>query len=50
MVIMVWGVGPILMASVECSGLEESILDCSHKSCDVIYCSHHNDAGVICER
>ncbi|XP_019861045.1 PREDICTED: scavenger receptor cysteine-rich domain superfamily protein-like, partial [Amphimedon queenslandica] len=44
------GAGPILMASVDCSGSEESILECSHRSCDIFSCSHYSDAGVTCER
>ena len=44
------GAGPILMASVDCSGSEESILECSHRSCNIFSCSHYSDAGVTCER
>ena len=44
------GVGPILMASVDCTGSEESLLECSQRACDVTSCSHYNDAGVTCER
>ncbi|XP_019862605.1 PREDICTED: deleted in malignant brain tumors 1 protein-like [Amphimedon queenslandica] len=44
------GVGPILMASVDCTGNEESLIECRTRSCDATTCSHHNDAGVTCER
>ncbi|XP_019860164.1 PREDICTED: deleted in malignant brain tumors 1 protein-like [Amphimedon queenslandica] len=44
------GVGPILMANIDCIGSEKTLLDCSHRSCEVTSCSHFNDAGVFCER
>ena len=44
------GVGPILMASVDCTGNEKSLIECNTRSCDVTTCSHYNDAGVTCER
>uniref|UniRef100_A0A1X7UMK1 SRCR domain-containing protein n=1 Tax=Amphimedon queenslandica TaxID=400682 RepID=A0A1X7UMK1_AMPQE len=44
------GVGPILMASVDCTGNEESLIECRTRSCDATTCSHYNDAGVTCER
>ena len=38
------------MASVDCTGNEESLIECRTRSCDATTCSHHNDAGVTCER
>ncbi|XP_019853225.1 PREDICTED: deleted in malignant brain tumors 1 protein [Amphimedon queenslandica] len=44
------GVGPILMASVDCTGNEESLIECRTRSCDATTCSHYNDAGVtLCD-
>lgn len=37
------------MANVDCIGTEESLLQCSHRSCGVTSCSHYSDAGVACE-
>ena len=41
------GVSPGLLTSVNCSGSEESILECGHLSSSVgLFC---NTAGVVCQ-
>ena len=40
------GTGFVLLSYVGCIGSESSLLSCSHS--DVTYCSHYNDAGVVC--
>ena len=42
------GVGPIHMVYVGCSGNESQLLDCSHNGTENYYCSHAEDAGVMC--
>ncbi|GAB1602438.1 neurotrypsin-like [Argonauta hians] len=41
------GVGPILMSDVNCIGEELSVWDCDH--IDQHYCSHREDASVVCD-
>ena len=42
------GAGPIHLDNVDCSGSEDSLLECSHSS--FVTCSSHNeDAGVRCQ-
>ena len=41
------GTGPVLLRDVRCIGNEYSLLSCSHSEI-VNYCSHYNDAGVLC--
>ena len=43
------GSGPHFMASVNCTGKENSLLDCSHVGKDDLSCSGHSSAGVICK-
>ncbi|CAI5641394.1 unnamed protein product [Oreochromis niloticus] len=42
------GTGQIWLAGVSCSGSESSLTDCQHRGFDIVYCGHHEDAGVIC--
>ena len=42
------GSGPIWYADVNCSGHEANLTQCGHSGLGVHYCSHWNDAGVIC--
>ena len=42
------GTGPIFLDRVKCTGTESSLLGCSHYGIGDTYCSHSNDAGVIC--
>ena len=42
------GTGPLLLYTVGCTGTESSLLSCSHRVVGVNYCSHSNDAGVVC--
>ena len=43
------GNGPIWMDRVSCLGNESSILDCGHDDWGNSYCSHYEDAGVVCQ-
>ena len=43
------GNGPILLAGLLCSGLEESLLDCNRNTFGTLNCAHFEDAGVTCE-
>ncbi len=42
------GSGPIWYDNVNCSGSEASLTQCAHRGLGVHYCSHWQDAGVIC--
>ena len=42
------GSGQTWLDDVGCSGIERSILDCSHRGWGVQNCNHHKDASVIC--
>ena len=41
------GTGPVYLNSVRCTGIESSLLSCSHSVIGVA-CSHSSDAGVVC--
>uniref|UniRef100_A0A1X7V0V9 SRCR domain-containing protein n=1 Tax=Amphimedon queenslandica TaxID=400682 RepID=A0A1X7V0V9_AMPQE len=43
------GTAPILMSHLQCSGSEESILQCNQRACHATGCFHSSRAGVICE-
>lgn len=43
------GNGPILLADLFCSGLEESLLGCNRNAFGTLNCAHFEDAGVTCE-
>ena len=38
------------MSHLECSGLEESLLQCNQRACYATGCTHFRRAGIICER
>ena len=42
------GVGPIHLDSVFCMGNESRLADCQHLDTTNYYCSHYQDAGVVC--
>ena len=42
------GTGPVLLNGVRCTGTESSLLSCSHDGIGRAYCSHSQDAGVVC--
>ncbi|XP_076436243.1 scavenger receptor cysteine-rich type 1 protein M160-like [Babylonia areolata] len=42
------GSGPILLDDVQCTGSEETLLQCRAKPMGVHNCAHREDAGVIC--
>ena len=43
------GLGPVHMTSVSCTGDEEILSDCEHRTgIGAINCYHARDAGVVC--
>ena len=42
------GSGKIWLTSVACSGSESLIVNCPQKDWEMNYCSHSEDASVIC--
>ncbi|KAM4598238.1 scavenger receptor cysteine-rich domain-containing protein DMBT1-like, partial [Polymixia lowei] len=44
------GSGEIWMSGVQCSGLEESLTHCRHKSPGHHSCGHERDAGLVCSK
>ena len=42
------GVGAILLENLRCSGVESSLIECSHSPLNVHNCDHSDDAGVRC--
>ncbi|XP_028411842.1 deleted in malignant brain tumors 1 protein-like [Dendronephthya gigantea] len=42
------GSGRIWLNEVECKGMEQNLLSCSHSGWEQNYCSHDQDAGVEC--
>ncbi|XP_037394052.1 deleted in malignant brain tumors 1 protein-like [Pygocentrus nattereri] len=42
------GSGPIWMDDVDCSGSESTLMNCTFPEWGDSYCSHDDDAGVIC--
>ena len=42
------GTGPAFLYGVGCNGAESSLLNCGHSGIGFNWCSHSNDAGVVC--
>jgi hypothetical protein len=42
------GTGQIWLDGVSCTGLEQNLINCSHKGWGVHNCAHSEDAGVEC--
>ena len=42
------GSGNILLSNVDCTGTEDSLLDCAHSGLYSHTCFHSSDAGVVC--
>ena len=43
------GFGPVFLTNVRCTGIEPSLLSCSHIGIGGrLYCSHSSGAGVVC--
>ena len=42
------GEGPIHLDNVQCTGEEESLLDCRHRGIGIHSCGHYEDASVLC--
>ena len=43
------GIGPILLTDIYCHGNESRITECSHIYSENYFCSHSEDAGVVCK-
>ena len=43
------GTGDILLDELQCTGDENSVLDCPHNGVGNNDCSHGEDAGVVCQ-
>ena len=43
------GRGPIFLEYVQCSGFEETLLDCDNNRLGYSTCGHYEDAGVVCQ-
>ena len=43
------GRGPVFLEYVQCSGFEESLLDCDNNRLGYSTCGHYEDAGVVCQ-
>ncbi len=43
-----YGIGPILLDDVRCTGTEGYLLYCLHGGIEVTNCNHIKDAGVVC--
>ena len=37
------------MSNIYCTGSEKSLLECNHQLCSITSCTHHSEAGVVCE-
>lgn len=44
------GSASIFLDEVDCTGLEDRLIDCRHHGIGVHDCSHYEDAGVTCQR
>ena len=42
------GIVPIFLDEVACVGIESKLTDCQHQGIAFYYCSHDEDAGVVC--
>ena len=42
------GEGPIHLDNLQCTGEEESLLDCRHRGIGIHNCGHNEDASVLC--
>ena len=42
------GTGRIVLDDVQCTGSEDSLLNCTHAGIGNSNCGHNEDAGVVC--
>ena len=42
------GEGPIHLDGLQCTGEEESLLDCRHRGIGIHSCGYYEDASVLC--
>jgi len=43
------GTGPIFLDGIQCTGIEDRLVDCNHNGIGVHNCTQSQHAGVVCQ-